>query len=113
MRWRPTPAWVRGRGAPSSDSVPPRVRSCLGRSRRLAGHSRVPPPPARIKAKPSFTPGLYTAGSTFGTLAEPDVARLRAHRLRGRFDRARDPPRHDPPASGQPVWHGARARGVL
>jgi hypothetical protein len=37
--------------AASRLSMPPRARNCLGRARRLAGHSRVPLPPARITAQ--------------------------------------------------------------
>ena len=44
-------ARARRAAAASSDSSPPRRSSCLGLRRRLAGHSRVPPPPARMMAK--------------------------------------------------------------
>ena len=50
VRGRPKVEAARRNEARSSDSPPPRDRSCLGRLRRLAGQRRVPPPPARMRA---------------------------------------------------------------
>ncbi len=46
----PDQACARRTAAASSDSGPPSASSCLGRARRLEGHSRVPEPPPRMTA---------------------------------------------------------------
>src|SRR5438046_199955 len=82
VRSRPNTDQARRKVAPRSDSLPPPVRSCLGRARLLAGHSRVPPPPARISAYASSVIGPTLSG--LSGFQEVEASRLAS--CLGRWD---------------------------